>query len=86
MGDEACIIQLDSMREIYIMALPNLKAARDKCSLPVRDQDKAEFKNRRHGITLKPKYFNFLNAKNFVDICRNSKISKLNKIKATQYI
>ena len=44
MGDEACIIQLDSMRDIYIMTLPNLKTARDKCSLPIRNQDKAEFK------------------------------------------
>ena len=30
-GDEACKIQLGGMREIYMMAVLNLKTARDKC-------------------------------------------------------
>ena len=32
------------MKEIYIMAVLNLKTARDKCLPPTRDPDKAKFK------------------------------------------
>ena len=31
MGDEKCRIHLDTMREIYMMTVLNLKIARDKC-------------------------------------------------------
>ena len=31
MGDKRCKIQLDTMREMYMMAVLNLKIARDKC-------------------------------------------------------
>ena len=34
MGDEECKIYLDLMTEMYIMALLNLKIARDKCPPP----------------------------------------------------
>ena len=44
MGDEGCKIQLGAMREIYIMAVLNLKTARDKKNLPpIEDQDNVEF-------------------------------------------
>ena len=32
------------MREIYMIAVLNLKAARDKCTHPIIDPDKAKFK------------------------------------------
>ena len=44
MGDEKCRIHLDAMQEMYMMAILNLKTARDKCPPPIRDLDKKIFK------------------------------------------
>ena len=44
MVDEGFKIQLDAMREIYKMAVLNLKTARDKCHPPIQDPDNAELK------------------------------------------
>ena len=37
-------IHLDAMREVYMMAVLNLKTARDKCKPPINDQNKTDFK------------------------------------------
>ena len=44
MGDKTCQIHLDSMREIYVMYVLNLKMARDKSPLPIRDHNRTDFK------------------------------------------
>ena len=44
MEDWECKIQLDTMRELYMMAVLNVKTARDKCCPPIWDPDMAEFK------------------------------------------
>ena len=44
MGDGKCWIHLDTMWEIHMMAVLNLKMARDKCPPPIRDPDKTDFK------------------------------------------
>ena len=44
MGDEGCRIYLDAIREIYMMAVLNLKVARDRCPPLTLDPNKAEFK------------------------------------------
>ena len=46
MGDAKCRIHLDAMREICMMAVLNLKMARDKCPSQIRDPDKTDFKLR----------------------------------------
>ena len=43
---EKCRIHVDSMQLIYMMAVLNLKKARDKCPPPIRDLDKTDFKDR----------------------------------------
>ena len=43
-GAEGCKIQLDAIREIYMMAVLNLKTARGKDLPLIQDPDKAEFK------------------------------------------
>ena len=44
MGDDKCRIHLDTMWKVYMMAVLNLKTARDRCSPPVRDPNKTNFK------------------------------------------
>ena len=43
MGDAGCRIYLDAIREIYMMAVLNLKIDQDKRS-PIKDPDKAKLK------------------------------------------
>ena len=43
-GDEGCKIYVDAMREIYVMAVLNLKIARDKCPPPSEDPNKTVVK------------------------------------------
>ena len=44
MGDEKWRLHLDALQEIYMMAILNLKTARDKCSPPIGDLGKTDFK------------------------------------------
>ena len=44
MGDEECKIYLDAMKEIYMMAVINLKRAGGKCPPTTQAPDKPEFK------------------------------------------
>ena len=44
MGDEKCRIDLDAMRGLYMMAVLNLKRARDKYPPPINDPNKTDFK------------------------------------------
>ena len=41
MGDEGCKIYLGAMRNIYMMAVLNLKIAKDKCPSSTQDPQKA---------------------------------------------
>ena len=43
-GQWKCRIHFDVMWEIFMMAILNLKTARDKYPLPIRDPDKTDFK------------------------------------------
>ena len=44
MGDEKCRIHLDAIWEVYMMAVINIKMARDKCPSLISDCDKTNFK------------------------------------------
>ena len=44
MGDEKCRIHLDTMWEIYMKAVLNLKMTQDKCPPPIEDPGKTNFK------------------------------------------
>ena len=44
MGNEKCSIHLDTVPEIYMLAMLNLEMARDKCRAPIKDPSKTNFK------------------------------------------
>ena len=44
MGDKQCRIHLDAKREVYMMAVFNLKTTRYKCPPPINDPNKIYFK------------------------------------------
>ena len=44
MGDERYKIDLDTMREIYMIVVLNIKIVRDKCLPRIWDPDKTGFK------------------------------------------
>ena len=44
MGDEKCRIHLDAMKEVYMMAVCNLKTAIDKCPPSINNPNKTDFK------------------------------------------
>ena len=54
MDDEGCRIYPDAMTEIYMMAVHNLKVARDRCPPLTWDPDKAEFKVEKMVLLKKP--------------------------------
>ena len=43
MRDDKCRIHFDAMGDIYMMAVLNLKTARDKCSPPIKDPQRDMF-------------------------------------------